>query len=246
MNALILEDNIEQLTRLANIIQTNFPSIHVLKATNYNGAYYLAKHENIHLFLLDIQLDPVHSDALTGIDFGYILRSSDTYHYTPIIYVTSIANQMECALNTLHCQNYILKPYSNDEILSAIRYLLQSTYADSESLRVMDHTGIYHRISKQNILFIEANGKEMNIHHNEFGDATCVTTNKYRLNDFKNELSESFVQCHRKYIINKKHICSYDKCNALLQIETYSIPVGRKYQPIVDHLFEQPYSGINT
>ena len=118
---MILEDNIMQLNALAEILETNLEKTHILKAPDYNTATALLTAHNIHFFLLDVELEMGDPEAKTGIDFGKHIRSLSKYRFTPILYITSIPNQIQVAVNDIHCQNYILKPYTTDELLKAKR-----------------------------------------------------------------------------------------------------------------------------
>ncbi len=238
MNTLILEDDNDQLFALTQIIESNFENVHVLKASTYDEASNIVKQYFINFFILDIKLDNNDSDTRSGLDFGYYLRSKTIYQFTPILYITAFPEKIFSAVNDVHCQNYIIKPYTSADVISAVEYLLQTPTATSPTIQICDRMGIYYKIPEKSILYIEACGKEMNIYYETDKHISTITTHKYRLGDFKTICSKNFQHCHRRFIVNIQKISSYDKCNALLQIQSHQIPIGRKYRTSIDYLFD--------
>lgn len=235
---MILEDNPIQLNALEKILRENMEKASVTKAADYFSAMQLLNKNSFQFFLLDIELDQKHSDAPTGIDFGKYLRSLPEYRFTPILYITSIPDQIQTAVNEIHCQNYILKPYTAKELLGAVHFLLQSPLYQKKSLKIRDSNGIYYKIKEENILYIEADGKAMHLYIDEQNKIKRITTHQYRLTEFLSFLSDDFIQCHKKYIVNEKAVTSYDKTTASILVKNHFLKIGRKYKTD----FEQHYS----
>lgn len=237
LNILILEDNIIQLNALASILEQNLEHAVILKAPDYNTAMKYLENHTIQFFLLDIELDAKHSDAKTGIDFGNHIRTIPKYQITPILFITSIPDKINAAVNQIHCHNYILKPYTTDDILSAIHSLLKTPLIEPLPLQIRDVNGIYYKIDEKNLLFIEAMRKQMFIHltysdmpNDRKNLYSTFTTNQYRLIELNKMLSDNFLQCHKKYIVNLNYIQSYDKTTNYIQLADIRIPIGRKYK----------------
>ena len=153
------------------------------------------------------------------------------------MYITSIPDKINAAVNQVHCHNYILKPYSAEDILSAIHELLKTPLAEPAPLHLCDTNGIYYKIHEKDLMYIEALGKQMHIHavssgmpHESKNSISTFTTNQYRLMELGKMLSGNFIQCHRKYIVNVNFIQSYDKTDNSIRLANQSIPVGRKYK----------------
>ena len=122
---LILEDNELQLEALVTILEQNLSSISILKASNYETARTLALNHSVQFFLLDVELDTKKPDSLTGVDFGKYLRTLPEYEFVPILFITSIPDQIQTAVNQIHCQSYILKPYTPGELLEAVHFVFK-------------------------------------------------------------------------------------------------------------------------
>lgn len=233
---LILEDNIIQLNALASILEQNLEHAIILKAPDYATAVTLLQNNQVQFFLLDIELEHNQPTAKTGIDFGNYIRSIPQYQITPILYITSIPDKINVAVNQTHCHNYILKPYTTEDILSAIQSLLGTPFVEPAPLQLCDTNGIYYKIYEKELLYIEADRKHMiiytssNVPNTSNHAISTFTTNQYRLIELSKMLSANFVQCHKKYIVNLKFIQSYDKTTSSIQLAKQLIPIGRKYK----------------
>ncbi len=238
-NILILEDNVTQLNALEKILQENMEHTHITKASDYASATQLLGKASFQFFLLDIELDRECPDALTGIDFGRHLRSLPEYRFTPILYITSIPTQIQTAVNEVHCQNYILKPYTAKELLAAIDFLMQSPLYQKEPLKICDSNGIYYKLYEDDILYIEADGKDMHLYMAEQDKIRKITTHRYRLTEFLSLLPDDFIRCHKKYIVNKKAITAYDKTTASILVKNCFLKIGRKYKEEFERHYTQ-------
>ncbi len=236
---LILEDNELQLEALATILEQNLPSISILKASNYETARALALNHSVQFFLLDVELDTKKPDSLTGVDFGKYLRTLPEYEFVPILFITSIPDQIQTAVNQIHCQSYILKPYTPEELLEAVHFVFKIPNLPAPSVRLCDNNGIYHKLSEKDILYIESSGKDMLFHMSSANLQTdyCISTSRYRLMDLGKMLSDSFFQCHKRYLVNLEHITSYDKTACCINIQKTLIPIGRKFKSDFENVY---------
>lgn len=227
---LIVEDDILQLKQLYHSISSKYPSWDIVCSKDYDCAkkeilLSLDTKTYFSLFLLDIQLSSNSNDQ-GGFLLSELIRSSHPYYTTPILFLTSITDKMQHALNSYHCYNYIQKPFSNEDILFQLSQMLATGMLKSEAFVIHDTNRIQHRIFFDELLFIEAKNHTL-ILSTKRGK---LLTREYSLNSISSLLDDNFVQCHRKYIINANYIENYDKTNRLVTICHESIPVGRTYQ----------------
>ena len=150
MRALVVEDNVAQLNGLAEIIEESFPDIECLKAACYDDALALADSHSIQLFLLDIQLgaDPDKD----GITLGEQLRRNPRYQTTPILYVTALVNEAPRAIHKTNCYDYLVKPYSQQDLIESVSKLLNLSLIREEPIELTDRDGVLARIRPDNIL----------------------------------------------------------------------------------------------
>ena len=162
MRALVVEDNVAQLNGLAEIIEESFPDIECLKAACYDDALALADSHSIQLFLLDIQLgaDPDKD----GITLGEQLRRNPRYQTTPILYVTALVNEAPRAIHKTNCYDYLVKPYSQQDLIESVSKLLNLSLIREEPIELTDRDGVLARIRPDNILYIKSELRNMHVH----------------------------------------------------------------------------------
>lgn len=227
---LIVEDDKLQRDQLYQSISMKYPSWDIICSNDYHSAKdeinsSIDQNNYFTLFLLDIQLSSNPADQ-GGFLLSELIRSLHEYYTTPILFLTSITDQMQHALNSYHCYNYIQKPFSSEDILFQISQMLATGMLKNDAFIIHDVNRIQHRIFFEELLFIEARNHTL-ILTTKRGK---LTTREYSLSSIRPLLNSNFIQCHRKYLINLNHIENYDKTNRMLKICDQSIPVGRTYQ----------------
>lgn len=225
---LIVEDHAEQLKLLHDSIRNQYPSWDIQTARDYKEAERLLlasvnEKSLFTLFLFDIQLSSQAGDR-SGFLLAQKLRQQPAYFKTPILFLTAIPDEIHFALSEFHCYNYITKPYTPKDILNQLEQLLLTGYLQN-TLEFTDTNRIRHKVFIQDIFMVESKSHSVRIHtlHDTY------TTREFSLKSISNILGDNFVQCHRKYIINKQSIQHYDRTSKYIQIGRLQIPVGRTY-----------------
>lgn len=205
MKTLIIEDEGAARRRLEGIID-NHPKL-ILKGSASSGAEAvdLIKTKEADLLLMDIQLkDMTAFEVLNKIDKDYSGR---------IIFVTAY-NDFAIKAFDVYAVDYVLKPFTEERILSAIERCIQANkspgkevYAILESLHFPEKIGIpegktTHLFEKGQIEWIEADGYHAIVH------TTNGSTHLIRilLKDIKQLLPDNFIRISRSIIINKDHV----------------------------------------
>ena len=196
MRALVVEDNVAQLNGLAEIIEESFPDIECLKAACYDDALALADSHSIQLFLLDIQLgaDPDKD----GIKLGEQLRRNPRYQTTPILYVTALVNEAPRAIHKTNCYDYLVKPYSQQDLIESVSKLLNFSLIREEPIELTDRDGVLARIRPDNILYIKSELRNMHVHTTT---GLFISTGT-RLSVFADSLPSYFARCHKSFVVN--------------------------------------------
>lgn len=234
-NILIVEDHKEQNNELCRGIHQAYPN------WNISSAYCLEEAKELlsnsldtnnpySLFLLDVQLKEEPCD-FGGFVLANEIRSQKAYDTVPILFLTSVSDQISYALNNFHCYSYITKPYSTDDILCQIQQMLLTGFLEENSINITDTYRIRHRIIQKDIYYVEAKS-HMIIIETLSGS---ISSRELNFEILKEMLAENFVQCHKKYIINLEHIANYDRQNRYLQLGTHSIPVSRTYKDTLEN-----------
>lgn len=223
-------ENPQQYKGIYEIIHQAYPSWYIHTASNLEEAQLLLKQsvENQHyysMFLLDIQLSDNTLDV-GGFEFAKQIREQPIYYKTPILFLTSIYGRAGFALSNFHCYDYITKPYSASDLLFEIKQMLLTRFLAVHSVMITDVKRITHRIILSDITYIEAKSHLIIIHTTN----DIVSSRKDSFASLQDSLTDSFIQCHRKYIINAKHLKTYDKKNQYIQVGSDTLPVSRGYQ----------------
>jgi signal transduction histidine kinase/DNA-binding response OmpR family regulator len=117
---LIVDDNLEMISYLKEIF------LDTLECTfAFNGAEALEKikEQNFDLIISDLRMP-----LLSGAEFKEALNKIDTQKDIPFIMITAVFyNKLEDLKNTLNLNEYLEKPFSKNEILSRVQYILERT-----------------------------------------------------------------------------------------------------------------------
>lgn len=227
---LIVEDDIIQLHVLQTSIHQAYPNWTIHTATNITAAQSfldssLNENKFYSMFLLDISLVDGTSDE-SGFELAQNIRACSVYFKTPILFLTSFQNKTNFALSTFHCYNFIVKPYSTNDILFEIRQMLLTGFLSNNCIMITDIYRITRRILLTDILYIEVSSHLL-ILHTKNGN---VDTRDLSMYEIQQQLSQNFVRCHRKFIVNMKYVDNYDRNNRYIHIGTVTLPVSRGYK----------------
>lgn len=124
---LIVEDELIERTVLKKTLQKKFGEVaEVLDAENAREALHLFRNTDIHVVILDIEMP-----GMTGIELAELLRKEKDGFY--IIFLTAY-DKFEYAKRAVavHAIEYLLKPYSDREIIAVVDEALHMLKMDSD------------------------------------------------------------------------------------------------------------------
>lgn len=219
-NVLIIEDNEACREALAAIARKCEAAGAVFCAGNSAEAYRYALEEDIHLFLVDIILEPENPTDVSGIIFAEKIREIEKYKYTPIIFVTSLVDEKLIAYQRLYCSCYIEKPIDPARVEYEIRRALgQPIEQDNESACSFYYyrkEGVIYGLETEMIISIESSFRRLLMHTTE----QTVEMSYKPLKAVMGKLpARYFVQCSKNMIINKKYIDNIDKANRYITMK---------------------------
>lgn len=218
MKIAILEDEILVSDMLSSIIERNgFTTLAISETIDEAKQHVLLKPD---LFFVDIRL----GENENGINFGKYLQEKGI----PFIYVTA-NNELEVMRTAVitEPQAYITKPFNEKDIVAAVQLYALKKQSDRK-LAIITPKG-NELISESDILFCEADGVYSNIQ-----TTSKTITQRIKLKDLNEKLSENFVRVHRSYLVNKSKIESYK--SAIIKLGEYEIPVARTYKSVLKQL----------
>lgn len=233
-HVLIIEDE-EQIQKfLKSILLEINQNFHIHLSPSAEQALDIANRYDISLFIIDIQLTDYK-----GTDLANKLRNSQKYRYTPMIFATAIATEELRAYREIKCYDYLVKPFTKDEVKKAIFSLLdylENVRGDSRTIR-LEQKGFIFEYRLLDILYIESFGKKM-VFHMKDSEGALVQEHitGYSLKSILELLKEGpFQQCHKSYIINTDSIERISKAENKLCLRGNSIdiPIGNKYRDTI-------------
>ena len=115
---LIVDDNLEMIAYLKEIF------LDTLECTfAFNGAEAL---EKVKEQTFDLIISDLRMPLLNGTEFKKALNKIDVLKDIPFIMITAVFyNKLENLKNTLNLNEYLEKPFSKDELLSRVQYILE-------------------------------------------------------------------------------------------------------------------------
>lgn len=219
LNILIVEDEILIAELFKAYIQEFGHNVTGI-AISYEEAITMFNLQKPDLILLDIRL---YGDK-SGIDFANFLN--DKKESIPLIFLTSQYDQRTLNLAIeANPYGYLTKPVRKETLWTSIEAaykLFNSRKPLKPTLELFDGKSI-HYIAIKDILFIKADHVYINVN---LIDGQVLFSRK-SLKQIINELDyNSFVQCHRSYLVNRIHIKQRNLKNIVLSNDQI-IPISK-------------------
>ena len=232
MKLLIVEDDTIQSNGLKHIIEDRYPDADIITASSYDEAVSFIDDNTFDLFMLDINL----GGGKTGLDVCSYIRSIPDHENTPVIFITDIITPNLDVINRYHCKYYFSKPYSSDDVITALRNVISAESDTASRLQLKDIQGILFHITTDEFICVCASGHHKHLFTTN-GDF-IVTSPTFQTISENYELP--LVRCHKSYYFNPAFIHSYDRSNSFIQLKGIqdTIPVGRKYKSLVETYME--------
>lgn len=226
-NILIVEDEPLIAKGLATIINSINEEIRINITGYAEKALEYAKDMDYNMFLLDIQLKDY-----SGFDLAKEIRDIDKYKLTPIVFITAIPTRELMAFKEIHCYDYIVKPFKDEEVEHILKTLINYRIEMEEDTYIKIKQKEYsYLINEDEIIYIESRNKKLFIV--TINEKISLST--YTLKQLMDKLGENFVQCHRGYIINMNYIEKIHKTENDIYLKGVElpIPIGRKYKEYI-------------
>lgn len=211
MQLLLIEDDIIQSNNLSTLIKGSYNNIELLNAYSVEEALKVIREKNIDLFFIDINLP----DG-SGIDLAKNIRAMEGYELKGIVFITSQGFQMIDAFKNIHCYDFLIKPYSEEDIKRIINVFMNETVKNNNNRKhslICLENKITYKLYHDDIVFVEYIPRKCKI----------VTANngiiyvKLSLGKLLSMIeSNNILQCHKSFIVNTKYIKKIDKLYAKL------------------------------
>ncbi|MBQ1194459.1 MAG: response regulator transcription factor [Lachnospiraceae bacterium] len=231
INILILEDQKDSREALYKMIASygRADEIEIDSAATFMEAEeFLNNNKTYNGFFIDINLNPEDEEDKSGIEFARLLRQNRKYEFTPVIMVTSIASLEMTAFREIHCYQYIVKPYDKKTVEDVIRKIVMHDKVAEEKYIIVKKDGINYKIKCDAIQYVQAITRGIQIKLTK----EMIKVPYLTIKEFMKKVSpDDFIQCHRMYVVNKKHIVSFDVVNRMISLEDgNTVEIGVTYK----------------
>jgi len=217
MTCIIIEDEIPAQNIIKQFLK-NLPNIElkgVFKAAIEANVFFNT--QTVDLVFLDINLPDI-----SGIDFIKTIKNPPA-----IIITTAYPDYAVSSFELDTIVDYLVKPFSFDRFLKAVNKSEQSIVSlksDNKESLFLNVDKTLHKIVLNDILYLESDRNYI----------TVVTLNKKlsyldSLKNWKEKLpKKEFIQIHKSYIINSRHV---DKISGNeIYLKSNRLPIGRSYK----------------
>ncbi len=231
INILVLEDQKDSREALCKMIASynRENEVEIDSAATYEEAEELLNNKKTYNgFFIDINLDIENENDQSGIEFARLLRKNRKYEFTPVIMVTSIASLEMTSFREIHCYQYIVKPYDRKTVEDVIQKIVMHDKIAEEKYIIVKKNGINYKIKCDAIQYVQAITRGVQIKLTK----ETVKVPYLTIKEFMKKVDpEDFIQCHRMYVVNKKHIVSIDVVNRMIELEDKNmVEIGVTYK----------------
>lgn len=215
-NILILEDNIKTLTALEMAIQQISGTISVFTAQSYEDACKIAFMKRIDVFILDIILETKTPGDTSGIKFAELIRKHEDYFFTPIIFITVLADPELYAYRNIHSFGYLEKPFSMSQVIELVKDAMKYTPSmDGKQEIYLRKDGILIAVKLKDVVYVSANHHALDIYMlNEMVSIPYMTIKRFLVESGRS----GFIQCSRNTAVNKAYIQNLDLTNRYIEL----------------------------
>lgn len=236
-NILIVEDKEESRKVLIKILEEVEEPIKIFEAGTISEAYKISMENSIHLFLVDIILNPEKRGDVSGLEFAAAIRKISYYAFSPIIFITSLEDPEMHAYRNLHCYGYVEKPFDEKMVRDLVCQALKFPQINNKNENIyFRKEGIVYSVKIAEIIFAEISRREIEIYTTKEIISMPYMTVKKLLSELG---SDDFIQCNRSCIINKKYVEHIDYANRYIKLQDVDkyIEIGRKMKEKVVYEF---------
>lgn len=221
MNIIIVDDEMLICDTLDKYIRNYYEinkkehNVNIFKFENEFKLFdYIESGNKADLIFMDIRLK-----RHNGIDIAAKLQKTD--NSLKLVFITGFIKYAKDIFNA-NPVHFLVKPISQKDINNVLDRIELDYLEYERDVISFKIDQIVHCVNKKDIYYIEAEGRNINIHLKE---------KKYRINgrlsDLYEKVSDVMAMCHRSYIVNVNKIETINKYEVVL-ISGKSIPLSRR------------------
>lgn len=232
---LVLEDSRDCLEAITAMVEKVSDHVRAIPVDSLEAARTVldAAQQPFQAFLLDINLDIGDDKDISGITFAREVRMRKEYAFTPIVMITSLANMELAAYRELHCYQYLVKPYDEQDIERLVgRLLFLSNQGETrDAFVIVKKEGINYKLFCKDIVCVRAvpRGVDFVLLREEM--RVLYLSIRQLLDKLPRE---TFLQVHRMCVVNQDHIDHVDLVNGMICMKNgEQVQIGVTYKNAV-------------
>lgn len=232
-NILILEDEEWDRKVVRTIVEGLPQKCQIFECVSCKDGYSVAMEQTIHLFLIDVLLE--NDRDFSGFKFVQNIRQVEKYREIPIVFISSVRGYELLAFKKMHCYDYIVKPFHENEVAEVLRNALELKAVDRMEERIdFESRGIYYPVEPDSIRYIESNRRTIYIHT----VSDVLELNGKSLKECYEKLNRyNFIQVHKSFIVSRKYIVKVDYSQRMIYLRGVNgletIDIGMKYKDLL-------------
>ena len=218
---LIVEDNVIIADDLKFTLENLGYSV-IACLISYEEAIPFLQKNTTDLAFLDVNL----STKKTGIDIGNYINE---HTKIPFIYLTSNSDDTTISLAS-HTKPsaYLVKPFNANNLKASIEVAINNHNSSSKKLIedfiFVKKNDLHQKVLINDISYIKSDNIYLELHCYE----SIVFLLRATLKKFMTRLPESFIQCHKSYIINLNYVTAFN--TKFLIVKDQEIPISSKFK----------------
>ncbi len=202
MKIAVCDDERATREQITSLIKAEESDIEVV--TFESGDEMIKSKENFAVSFLDVEMQ-----GTSGIDVAKHTREKQERkgaEKSIIIFITGHREYMESAFD-VNAFHYLTKPIDEDKFKTVFNRALKEVLTSEkqqETSVILKYNGMQKKVLLRDIYYIESSNKKVVFHTK---DGKFDTYGK--MEDWENELGNSFYRCHRGYLVNMEKITAY-------------------------------------
>lgn len=196
-------------------------------------------YSNINYFMEDLREDKYYDVVLMGLNWESeqdgIDYAQEIYEYNAhikVVFMTQYVHEYieKVVLKASNMSGFLIKPVKSD-VLESIIMKVREQNTDTEGKMVIRYKGSVSIVPLKDIVYMESRLHKVNVILNK-----SIYQCNERLEQMLERADHSFLQCHKSYVVNTKHVTSYKRYEIALDTGMV-IPISKKrYSEVKSHL----------
>lgn len=229
MKIALIDDESNELDRLLQIIEKHLSAAGINRKqidTYLSGEDFLSVWETgmYDLIFMDIYFE---KSALSGIDTAREIRKTDK---EVLLTFCTTSNEFACESYEVNAYNYILKPFSEENVSNMLKGLIRNIYEPGYAITLPDGQNLLLR----NIIFTEYFNHIVTFHNKKGGDSQ-LRISQGELERLLCQYS-FFCHCSKGIIVNFYEVQSYNK-EVFLMNDGSKVPISRRKAKDVQDIY---------